>query len=198
MAFTSKEAGMVGRFAMKPLFLTFLIALFLLASVICGQNMPWGARYDAPVFSAVFPIPDDKPVLHETQRAAQLDGSVVETNSYRLIREKGHISFGMAYGDYSKDIRSDPAALDRVLRGMIKGTLPDAETGPIIDATIGNIPARQVAVTAPSVNSYVHMVYIRAGVKNRRFFQAIIRCTSPSVCTITDANRFFDSIEVKP
>jgi hypothetical protein len=183
-------------------FLKLTLAFWLLAVAACtAQNLVFAsARYEAPEFSAVYPLPDkDKPGVAYSFNSVELkSGSTTKLHNYSQSLHDDSDAFLVLYCDIP-NMRSDAAALDQMLDGAL-GQLDNAKPGPKADATFGGLPARAVSATGTYVHGQTtfHVTsYERITVKGDRIWQAIVICDTRTACSEADANKFFNSIQIR-
>ena len=155
--------------------------------------------YDAPAFSATYPVPDkDKPgVTYSSQSVTLKSGATATMHTYALSIHNDADAFLVIYCD--ANLQGDTAGLDLMLDGAV-ATLENASPSPKTDSTFSGFPAR--AVTANSTytsgqTTYSRTMYERITVQGARVWQALVICNKTSNCSDTDANKFFNSIKIR-
>jgi hypothetical protein len=184
--------------------LALFFLIFLMVAVAAGsaQNIEFSAKaYEAPAFSATFPLPDkDKDgVAFSSQSVSPKSGGTLTLNVYGLEIHSGANSFQVMYTDTPTPWRGDAAALDSMLDGALK-QLDNAKPNPKTDATYSGLPARMVTATGTykvGQNTFEVTTYQRIAVQGNRIWQGIVVCDKRTNCSPADANRFLDSIKIK-
>jgi hypothetical protein len=183
-------------------FVKLTLAFWLLAVAACAaQNLVFASsRYEAPEFSALYPVPDkDKPGVNYSFDNIQLkSGGSAKLHNYTLSLHDDSDAFLVLYCDVP-NTRTDAAALDRMLDGAL-AQLDNAKPTPKTNSTLGGVPARAVSATGTYVHSQTtfHITsYERITVKDDRIWQAIVICDTRTTCSEADANKFFNSIEIR-
>ena len=184
---------------MKFLRLTF--AFFILAvAAASAQSLEFTkAPYDAPAFSATFPVPDkDKPgVTYSSQSVTLKSGAAATMHTYALGIHNDSDAFLIIYCD--ANLQSDKAGLDIMLDGAM-ATLENVKPGPKTDSTFSGLPARAVSATSTSTSGQTttsRTTYERITVQGIRVWQALVLCDKTSNCSEADANKFFNSIKIR-
>lgn len=180
----------------------FSLALLMVSAAGTGaaQNLEFAPRYEAPEFSATYPVQDSgKPgVAYALNTISLKNGTPVKMNNYTLSLHSDADAFLVLYCDIP-NTRSDNESLDHMLDGAL-GQLDNAHPGPKTDARFSGMPARAVSATGSYVhgdNTFHVTSYERITVKGDRIWQAIVICDSRTNCSEADANKFFDSIRVR-
>jgi hypothetical protein len=195
-----KQSGEQKEDCMK--FVKLTLAFWMLAVASCtAQNLVFAdARYEAPEFSALYPVPDkDKPgVTYSFDNVELKTGGSTKLHNYIQSLHDDSDAFLVIYCDIP-NMRSDSAALDHMLDGAL-GQLDNAKSSPKTNATFGGLPARAVTATGTYVHDQTtfHVTsYERITVKGDRIWQAIVICDAKTICSEADANKFFNSIEIR-
>ncbi len=176
-----------------------LIIFFVLAvSAISAQSLKFsGEPYDAPAFSATYPVPDGQPVKQTTQHVERVvGGGSTDLMIYALRLQTSGDAFMVAYSDVSFTPKTDTAGLDAAIDGQLNILGKGAKAGPKTDSTYSGLTARAVSATG-TANGIGFAAYIRLAVQGRRVWQGIVVCTIGTNCSEADANKFFNSIKIK-
>jgi hypothetical protein len=181
-----------------------LTLVFLMLAVAAGsaQNIEFATKaYEAPAFSATFPVPDkDKDgVAFSSQSVSPKSGGTLTLNVYGQEIHNGANSFQVMYTDTPTPWRGDPAALDIMLDGAL-AQLNNAKPNPKTDATYSGLPARMVTATGTYTvgkTTFEVTTYQRIVIQGNRVWQGIVVCDKSTDCTAADANRFLNSIKIK-
>ncbi len=183
-------------------FVKLTLAFSMLAVAACtAQNLVFAsARYEAPEFSALYPAPDkDKPgVTYSFNNVPLKTGDTAKMHNYTLSVHDDSDAFLLLYCDIP-NMRNDTAALDYMLDGAL-GQLDNAKPSPKTDSTLSGRPARAVSATGTYVHGQTtfHITsYERIMVKGDRVWQAIVICDARTNCSEGDADKFFNSIEIR-
>ncbi len=183
-------------------FMKLTLAFWMLAvAASAAQNLDFASmRYEAPEFSALYPLPDkDKPGVGYSFDNIQLkSGGTAKMHNYTLSVHDDSDAFLVLYCDIP-NTRNDTAALDHMLDSAL-GQLDNAKPGPKTDSTFGGFPARAVSATGTYVHGQTtfHVTsYERITVKGDRIWQAIVICDAKTNCSEADANKFFNSIQIR-
>jgi hypothetical protein len=185
---------------LKFAFLTLAVAAVLAQNSSSAQSLEFTkTTYDAPAFSATYPVPDkDKPgVTYSSQSVTLKSGATATMHTYALGIHNDADAFLVIYCD--ANLQGDKAGLDLMLDGAV-ATLENATPSPKTDSTFSGFPAR--AVTANSTytsgqTTYNRTMYERITVQGARVWQALVICNRTTNCTDTDANKFFNSIKIR-
>jgi hypothetical protein len=188
-------------------FLKLTLVFFMLAAAATSaqnaasvRNMEFTTTtYDAPAFSATFPVPDkDKPgVAYSSESVTLKSGGTATMHTYSLPLHNDSDAFIVIYCD--ANLRGDTVGLDLMLDGAL-ATLQNAKPGPKTDSTFSGLPARAVSATSTYTSGQTtgnRTTYERIAVQGNRVWQALVLCDKTTNCTEADANRFFNSIKVK-
>jgi hypothetical protein len=183
-------------------FVKLTLAFWILAVAACSaQNLVFTSmRYEAPEFSALYPQPDkDKPgVTYSSDNLQLKSGSTARMHHYSQSLHEDSDAFLVLYCDLP-NTRSDTPALDHMLDGAL-GQLDNAKLNPKSDSTLSGLPARAASATGTYLHdgTTFHVTsYERIMVKNDRIWQAIVICDARTNCSEADANKFFNSIEIR-
>jgi hypothetical protein len=185
---------------MRSLKLT--LALLLIAVGCCAaQTLEFvSARYEAPEFSALYPAPDkDMPgVTYSFDTIPLKGGGSAKMHNYTQSLHDDADAFLVLYCDIP-NTRGDTESLDHMLDGAV-AQLDNAKSGQKTDSTFSGNPARAVSATGTYVHAettYHVTSYQRIMVKGDRIWQAIVICDARTTCSEGDANKFFNSIQIR-
>jgi hypothetical protein len=189
-----------------PGFLRLSFASLTLAVVVCfaqnpasPQNVAFSTTiYEAPAFTASYPVPDKGPVAYSSQEVKLKNGATATLHNYTLSLHNDADAFLVLYCDIP-NTRSDAAALDQMLDGAL-GQLENAKPGPKTDSTYSGLPARMVTATGTytsSQNTFKVTAYQRIAVQGSRVWQGIVICDQRTNCSEADANKFLNSIKIR-
>jgi hypothetical protein len=182
------------------IFLMLAVAAASAQNAASVRNMEFtSSTYDAPAFSATYPVPDkDKPgVTYSSQNVTLKSGGTATMHSYALGLHNDSDAFIVIYCD--ANLRGDTVGLDLMLDGAL-ATLQNAKPGPKTDSTFSGMPARAVTATSTYTSGQTtgsRTTYERITVQGTRVWQALVLCDKTTNCTEADANRFFNSIKVR-
>jgi hypothetical protein len=155
--------------------------------------------YEAPAFSATYPVPDkDKPgVTYSSENVTLKSGATAVMHTYALGIHNDADAFLVIYCD--ANLQGDTAGLDLMLDGAV-ATLENAKPGPKTDSTFSGFPARAVAASntyTSGQTTYNRTMYERITVQGTRVWQALVICNKTTTCTDADANKFFNSVKIR-
>jgi hypothetical protein len=178
-----------------------MFAFFMLAIAAASAQSLEFARtsYEAPAFSATYPVPDkDKPgVTYSSENVTLKSGATAVMNNYSLGIHNEFDAFLVIYCD--ANLQGDTAGLDLMLDGAV-GTLENAKATPKTDSTFSGFRARAVSATSTYTSGNTtgnRTTYERITVQGTRVWQALVVCDRSTNCTEADANRFFNSIKIR-
>jgi hypothetical protein len=183
-----------------------LLVLLSFAAVVSAQavHLPFSTtRYEAPSFSALFPLTDGtKPqelATNSQEVAVGNTGSKSTMYLYSQSLSGGRDTFVVMVADSTTTLDSTPAQLDRMLDGAIRGMDPKSYANVFkANSTVGSLPGRSMTATAQLKDGTDYVVYYRIAIKNgTRVFQLIALCQTGTNCSQADAEQFFNSVIVK-
>ncbi len=189
---------------MRLLRLTFVFLLLAVAagfaqSTSAPQNVAFSATtYEAPAFTANYPVPDKDPVAYSSQEVKLKKGGTATLHNYSLSLHNDQDAFLVIYSDIP-NTRGDTAALDQMLDGAL-AQLDNAKPGPKIDSTYSGLPARMVTATGTYTSgktTFNVTAYQRVAVQGSRVWQGIVICDQNTTCSQADANKFLNSIRIR-
>jgi len=188
-------------------FLKLTLVVFILAVAAASaqnaasvRNMEFTTTtYDAPAFSATYPVPDkDKPgVTYSSQDVTLKSGATATMHTYALGLHNDADAFLVIYCD--ANLQGDTAGLDLMLDGAV-ATLENAKPGPKTDSTFSGLRARAITATSTYTSgqtTFNRTMYERIVVQGNRVWQALVICNKTTNCTDADANKFFNSIKIR-
>lgn len=181
--------------------------VFLMLAVVAGfaqnaaspQNVAFStATYEAPAFTATYPVPDKGPVAYSSQEVKLKNGGTTTLHNYTLSLHNDADAFLVLYCDIP-NTRSDTASLDQMLDGAL-AQLENAKPGPKTNSTYSALPARTVTATGTYTNgqnTFKVTTYQRIAVQGSRVWQGIVICDQRTNCSEADANKFLNSIKIR-
>jgi hypothetical protein len=183
-----------------------LLVLLSLAVVVSAQAVPLPfstTRYEAPSFSALFPLTDGtKPqnLVTDSQEVAVGNTGLKSTMyQYAQSLSDGRNAFMVLVVDSATTLDSTPAQLDRMLDSALgAGDFKSYANVLKANTTVGSLPGRSMTATAQFKDGTDYVVYYRIAIKNgARVFQLIVLCQTGTNCSQADAEQFFNSVIVK-
>ncbi len=163
------------------------------------QNIAFStSTYEAPAFTATYPVPDKGAVAYSSQEVKLKNGAASTLHNYALSLHNDKDAFLVLYCDIP-NTRGDKAALDQMLDGAL-AQLDNAKPAPKTDSTYSGLPARMVTATGTYTlgeTTFNVKAYQRIAVQGSRVWQGIVLCDQNTNCSEADANKFLDSIKIR-
>jgi hypothetical protein len=191
---------------LSPRFLKQTFTFLLLASAggfaqdsLPPQNIAFStSTFEAPAFTATYPVPDKGAVAYSSQEVKLKNGGTATLHNYALSLHDDKDAFLVLYCDIP-NTRGDKAALDQMLDGAL-AQLDNAKPAPKTDSTYSGLPARMVTATGTYTlgkTTFNVKAYQRIVVQGTRVWQGIVLCDQNTNCSEADANKFLDSIRIR-
>jgi hypothetical protein len=188
-----EEINLTRRDTMMKKYAAIVLSLMMFAlPVLATQNFPLTTPFNGPVFSAMYPTPDNSSVGVEKSLA---EGTTTNNDgtytgyTYGSTTKNGKAWFGAGYLDYTSVRGTSVDVLDKAVDGGIAGMklvlVPDSRK----NTELAGLFAREGEGVDDTSDSF-----LRVSVTGNRCYLAIVVFDKSLHATQADADEFFNSI----